>query len=58
MVLEYEVLRERVVISPLRELFILFLGHNRLVYGSRWFLIYLLLYYCIVHAYFPDEYTV
>jgi hypothetical protein len=28
---------------------------NDLAYGSRYPLIYLLLYYCCVHTYFPDE---
>ena len=31
----YEVMRERMVISPPRQQFILFLGHNRLAHESR-----------------------
>ena len=36
----------------------LILGDSIVEYGSRLFLIYFLLYYCSVRAYFPDESTV
>ena len=36
----------------------LILGDSIVEYGSRLFSIYFLLYYCSVHAYFPDESTV
>ena len=57
-VLEYEVMRERMVIWTRPGRFTPILGNNGLEYGFWWFSIYLLLYYCTVHAYFPDESTV
>jgi hypothetical protein len=46
---------ERMVISTLRQMFILFLGHNSLAYGSRCFSMHYSVYCCNVYTYFPDE---
>ena len=51
----YENKRGRAVVQPRARRFTPILSDNGLVYGSRFFSIYLSLYYCIVHAYSPDE---
>ena len=54
----YENKRHRMVVQPPARWFTPILSDNGLAYGSRFFSIYLSMYYCSVHAYCTDELTV